>query len=50
MDRARLFLVVPSSRTRDSGHKLEHKKFQLNMRKSFILRLAKHWKLSREAV
>lgn len=31
--RARHFLVVPSKRTRDKGHK--HRVFHLNMRKKF---------------
>lgn len=34
---ARCFLVVPSARTRSNGHKLEHKKFHLNLRKNFPL-------------
>jgi len=41
--------VVPSNRTRSKNHKLEHRKFQANMRKNcFILRVTGN-KLSREA-
>ena len=44
--------MVPSDGTRGHGHRLQHKKFLLNMRKnSFTWRVTEHWhRLPREAV
>jgi len=51
-DGAKLLPVVPSNRTRGSGHKLKQRKFLLNVRKNFFpLRVTEPWpRLPREVV
>ena len=47
-----LFSIVPSGRTRGNGHRLEHGKFHLNVRKNFFtLSITEHWnRLPREVI
>ncbi|KAJ7404062.1 hypothetical protein BTVI_73973 [Pitangus sulphuratus] len=42
-DGGRIFLVVPGNRTRGSLQKVENKKFHLNMRKNFTVRVTAYW-------
>lgn len=46
-----LLSVVQRNRTRSNGHKLEHRKLYLNMKKRFAVWFTEHWnRLAREAV
>jgi len=50
-DGARHFSVVPSNGTRGNENKWKHRKFHLNVRKSFTLRVMEHRnRLSREVM
>ena len=42
MDKARLFSVVHSDRTRSNGLKLECKKLHTKMQKNFMVRVMEH--------
>jgi len=50
-DGARLVFMLLGDRARGNGHKLKHRKFQMNMRKNFTLRVTEYWnRLPREVV
>lgn len=42
-DRARLFSWVPSDKTRGDRCKLKHRRFPLNRKHFFTVRVLKHW-------
>lgn len=41
------FSAMSSDRIRDDGHKLEHRKLHLNMKKNFTLGVTDHWNTPR---
>ena len=44
MDEARLISTVPSNRTRGNSHRMEHRKFHMNMKENlFPVRVTEHW-------
>lgn len=50
-DEARLFSTVCAARTRGHEHKLEHKRFHLNISKNFFTVQTEHWhRLPRDVV
>jgi len=50
-DLVNLFSVDCGDRTRGDGHRMDHRKFHINMRKNFTVRVTEHWnRLPREVV
>lgn len=43
VDEARLFPVLPGERTRGNGHKMKCRRFCLNIRKHFTVRVTEPW-------